>query len=96
MGPPSPQESLLSDHLFSASFSFSCEDFGRENEQNDDIFYAIPCFNYHLSAPGRASLELYFRELLEGGESVLDVCSSWVSHLPFGMGLRFILFFVYF
>ena len=99
MGPPSSKTSLLLNHTFPTSFPYTLEDFRRDDEESDDIFYDSPRFVHHISAPARASLELYFRELFEGGESVLDVCSSWVSHLPFGMGLRFIiaiyLFFIF-
>ncbi|KAI7840155.1 hypothetical protein COHA_005938 [Chlorella ohadii] len=48
----------------------------------DSDFYAMPRFVHHLDANFRAQLTQLIRERIPEGAAVLDLCSSWVSHLP--------------
>lgn len=48
----------------------------------DSQFYAAPRFVHHLDAGFRAQLTQLYRQLLPPGAAVLDLCSSWISHLP--------------
>jgi SAM-dependent methyltransferase len=52
------------------------------DEGDDALFYAQPRFVHHLDAAFRARLTRLYRERLETGSVVLDLMSSWVSHLP--------------
>jgi len=61
---------------------FTDEAFRRIDEADDSDFYASPRLVQHLDATCRGHIqELYARFLLPGMR-VLDLMSSWVSHLP--------------
>ena len=49
---------------------------------DDALFYAEPRFVQHLDAAFRQRLTELYRECLPEGAVVLDLMSSWVSHLP--------------
>lgn len=58
------------------------EHFRRADDTNDASFYEIPRLVTHIDdAAIRAATEFY-RDLLPAGGRVLDLMSSWVSHLP--------------
>ena len=56
--------------------------FDREDEQDDEHFYAMPRLVVHIDLATIAALTEAYRELLIPGAAVLDLMSSWVSHLP--------------
>jgi hypothetical protein len=58
---------------------FTPEDFFRADQGDDDIFYRLPRFVYHIDEPAVASLTQYYRNTIPQGADVLDICSSWVS-----------------
>ena len=49
---------------------------------DDKLFYAEPRFVQHLDAAFRQKLTELYRERIAPGSVVLDLMSSWVSHLP--------------
>lgn len=49
---------------------------------DDSLFYAEPRFVQHLDGAFRARLTLLYRQRLPPCAVVLDLMSSWVSHLP--------------
>jgi SAM-dependent methyltransferase len=49
---------------------------------DDGLFYAEPRFVQHLDAAFRERLTRLYRERLPARAVVLDLMSSWVSHLP--------------
>ena len=49
---------------------------------DDAIFYNEPRFVHHLDAGFRARLTALYRERIPPCAQVLDLMSSWVSHLP--------------
>ncbi|WP_294348326.1 methyltransferase domain-containing protein [Prosthecochloris sp.] len=56
--------------------------FRRQNESADGIFYSIPRFIDHLDVTALNHIgEIYSRTLVAGSK-ILDLMSSWVSHLP--------------
>jgi len=61
---------------------FSKEDFFRADENDDQSFYTVPRFVYHIDEPAVASLTQYYRKNIPKKSDVLDICSSWVSHYP--------------
>ena len=77
----------------------SREDAAREDESPDADFYAGPRFVKHLDAGAIFVLTAQLRELLapfvddlrdvsgREGADVLDLCASWVSHLPLDVPL---------
>lgn len=49
---------------------------------DDALFYAEPRFVQHLDGAFRRRLTDLYRERIPAGAVVLDLMSSWVSHLP--------------
>jgi len=68
---------------FPSEWPWKAEDFRRLDESDDATFYATPNLVRHIddSAIG-AITQWYDRQLPKGDVSILDVCSSWISHLP--------------
>ena len=56
--------------------------FDRQDETPDQRFYAMPRLVVHIDDATIAALTDAYRELLAPGSAVLDLMSSWVSHLP--------------
>ena len=56
--------------------------FDRLDETPDASFYAFPRFVTHIDDATIAALTAYYAEILRPGADVLDLMSSWVSHLP--------------
>ena len=56
--------------------------FDRLDETPDASFYAFPRFVTHIDDATIAALSAYYAEVLRPGADVLDLMSSWVSHLP--------------
>lgn len=54
----------------------------RQDESPDAEFYRNPRFVTHVDAGAIAAITQVYREALPPGGSVLDLMSSWVSHLP--------------
>jgi len=52
------------------------------DSSDDGLFYAEPRFVQHLDGAFRARLTQLYRERIPAGAVVLDLMSSWVSHLP--------------
>lgn len=48
----------------------------------DILFYSTPRFVTHIDDGAIAAISSYYRDVLPEGVDVLDICSSWVSHLP--------------
>lgn len=58
------------------------EHFQREDESDDAGFYIEPRLVTHIDDAAIAALTAFYRELIQPGGHVLDLMSSWVSHLP--------------
>ncbi len=56
--------------------------FARQDDGDDLAFYAPPRLVTHIDEAAVAALSARYRELLPQGGRVLDLMSSWVSHLP--------------
>jgi SAM-dependent methyltransferase len=61
--------------------------FDRIDEGDDRAFYAPPRLVTHIDEGAIAALTACYAELLPPGGAVLDLMSSWVSHLPPGLEL---------
>lgn len=55
---------------------------------DDALFYAQPRFVHHLDGAFRARLTALYRERIPAEAVVLDLMSSWVSHLPEDVSYR--------
>ena len=56
--------------------------FRREDEGPDARFYAEPRLVTHIDEAAIAAVTQLYREYFPAGGAVLDLMSSWVSHLP--------------
>ena len=56
--------------------------FERLDVAPDAAFYHSPRFVQHIDESTIAALSAYYAEILSAGADVLDLMSSWVSHLP--------------
>ena len=60
--------------------------FEKEDASPDAAFYAWPRFVTHIDAAAIATVTQVYRQTLPAGGKVLDLMSSWVSHLPDDVG----------
>ena len=59
--------------------------FRKLDSTDDAAFYAAPRFVTHIDDIAIAALTQFYREHLPAGGRILDLMSSWVSHLPPGI-----------
>ncbi|HEX6211478.1 MAG TPA: methyltransferase domain-containing protein [Methylomirabilota bacterium] len=62
--------------------------YAREDESPDERFYGVPRRVVHIDEAAIASLGRLYADVLPGGGRLLDLMSSWRSHLPAGVGAR--------
>jgi SAM-dependent methyltransferase len=62
--------------------------YARHDESPDEEFYSFPRKVVHIDDGAIAALGRLYGELLPAGGRVLDLMSSWRSHLPEGLHLR--------
>jgi len=63
-------------------FDLPPEAFRKADPSPDDLFYRQPRFVTHIDDGAIGAVTALYRELLPPGGAVLDLMSSWVSHLP--------------
>jgi SAM-dependent methyltransferase len=56
--------------------------FAKEDSNDDSLFYEIPRLVSHIDENACNALKNYYDQLLKDGDAVLDLMSSWISHLP--------------
>ena len=56
--------------------------FQRIDEDPDEVFYASPRFVEHIDKATIEKLREYYAEIIDEETNVLDLMSSWISHLP--------------
>ena len=56
--------------------------FAKVDPTPDSLFYALPRFVTHLDARAIAGVTELYRAKLPDNATVLDLMSSWISHLP--------------
>jgi hypothetical protein len=62
--------------------------FRRLADEPDQLFYRMPRLVHHLDGNCRAVLQQLHRELLPANATVLDLMTSWDSHLPADLPLQ--------
>eukprot|EP00591_Stephanopyxis_turris_P009290 CAMPEP_0195512200 /NCGR_PEP_ID=MMETSP0794_2-20130614/4238_1 /TAXON_ID=515487 /ORGANISM="Stephanopyxis turris, Strain CCMP 815" /LENGTH=267 /DNA_ID=CAMNT_0040639929 /DNA_START=225 /DNA_END=1028 /DNA_ORIENTATION=+ len=79
---------------FSATWEFQEADMRRKDESDDSDFYSKPRFQRHVDEWALLSLKSFYRDEIlsissikeQNGDKrevdILDLCSSWISHLP--------------
>jgi SAM-dependent methyltransferase len=63
------------------------EPFKRQDESKDEGFYAHPRMIHHIDDAARTEITRLYGRLLKPGMKVLDLMSSWASHLPDNLDL---------
>ena len=61
---------------------FPQDAFTKIDAEEDEIFYEPPRLVCHIDDGAIAALTEFYREVLPAGGVLLDLMSSWVSHLP--------------
>src|SRR6267154_2696016 len=56
--------------------------FGKIDAEEDELFYEPPRLVCHIDDGAIAALNGFYRTILPSGGVLLDMMSSWVSHLP--------------
>lgn len=56
--------------------------FRRVDETADEAFYEAPRFVEHIDARAIGAVTGLYRKYFPAGGAILDLCASWVSHLP--------------
>lgn len=56
--------------------------FAKLDREDDTLFYAEPRLVYHIDDHAVSCLTEFYRAVLPTGGVLLDLMSSWVSHLP--------------
>ena len=67
---------------FPAAWPYTDADMARLDESKDILFYSTPRFVTHIDDGAIKAITAYYDAALPDGADVLDLCSSWVSHLP--------------
>ena len=58
------------------------EFFQRQDPQPDELFYQEPRYVTHIDDATIEAITDLYREIIPPGSRVLDLMSSWISHLP--------------
>ncbi len=56
--------------------------FDKQDDGDDLAFYAPPRLVAHIDDAAVAALTAYYAQIIPAGAVVLDLMSSWISHLP--------------
>ena len=56
--------------------------FDKIDAEDDELFYEPPRLVHHIDEHAVAALTEFYRSVLPAGGVLLDLMSSWVSHLP--------------
>jgi methyltransferase family protein len=62
--------------------------FAKLDNEDDEIFYEPPRLVCHIDDGAIAALTDFYRSVLPAGGALLDLMSSWVSHLPPEIGYK--------
>lgn len=68
--------------LYPSTIIYKPSDFTRHDESSDAQWYSQPRFVQHIDDGAISALKSYYSDIIKPNHSVLDICSSWVSHLP--------------
>jgi SAM-dependent methyltransferase len=69
-------------HVETRNAGLPDELFARVDEGDDANFYQVPRLVAHIDPGTIAALTQYYRDMLPDGARLLDLMSSWISHLP--------------
>ena len=64
------------------AWPFTPDYLARQDEESDAVFYDEPRFVTHIDDGAIGALRDYYAQEISPKSDVLDICSSWISHLP--------------
>eukprot|EP00045_Choanoeca_perplexa_P016971 m.236482 g.236482 ORF g.236482 m.236482 type:complete len:263 (-) comp17413_c0_seq4:269-1057(-) len=73
---------LIDEFAFPTEWPFDNSDFQKADEQPDSVFYGHPRLVHHIDESARERLTRHYKTTIATDSDILDLCSSWVSHLP--------------
>lgn len=73
---------VLKNPKWPENWPFTAKDFRRQDESTDDYFYSQPRLVYHIDDSAVKALTKYYKTVFFNDATILDICSSWVSHFP--------------
>lgn len=79
---------MINEFPLSDSKVLASEFFRREDESDDKLFYTEPRLTVHIDEHAVSSLKEYFSNTLPPNGVILDLMSSWRSHLPEGLSVK--------
>ena len=79
-------DSILQAPVWPASFPLTAQHLSRADETPDTRFYSQPRIVHHIDDAAIDTLKGLYRKELPRGGCVLDLMSSWTSHLATGAG----------
>eukprot|EP00746_Dinoflagellata_sp_MGD_P145428 gnl/MRDRNA2_/MRDRNA2_78037_c0_seq3.p1 gnl/MRDRNA2_/MRDRNA2_78037_c0~~gnl/MRDRNA2_/MRDRNA2_78037_c0_seq3.p1 ORF type:complete len:273 (+),score=45.99 gnl/MRDRNA2_/MRDRNA2_78037_c0_seq3:86-904(+) len=83
---------VLKSAKWPATWPYKLSDFKRQDERSDTRFYDQPRFVTHIDDGFIGAIKdfyaLQFTQAPWGEFSVLDICSSWISHYPEKLGAK--------
>ena len=79
---------ILDDPGWPPDFPLTTAHLKRLDESADTNFYSQPRFLHHVDEHAQKALQQYYMKMLPQGGSVLDLMSSWTSHLAPGAGAQ--------
>ncbi|KAH8198318.1 hypothetical protein TruAng_007520 [Truncatella angustata] len=65
-----------------ASWPYLESDFARQDPSSDADFYSSPRFVTHIDDAAISTLREYYATALPRKGTILDICTSWISHYP--------------
>ncbi|RDW60074.1 hypothetical protein BP5796_11680 [Coleophoma crateriformis] len=80
--PMEPQTNALPRSLYPKEITYTSSDLARQDESPDTTWYRSPRFVQHIDDGAIAALRAYYATQIKDADSIVDVCSSWTSHLP--------------
>lgn len=67
---------------------FTENNFQRQDDEQDQLFYRNPRFVHHLDSLARNTISDIYRSVIKSGDEVLDIMGSWDSHIPDDIQLK--------
>lgn len=62
--------------------------FAKADPDDDGLFYGLARLVTHIDGDATAALTRFYASILRKDDAVLDLMSSWVSHMPADLELR--------
>jgi SAM-dependent methyltransferase len=82
---PFARQRLFLYPLFMSDLGLPPRAFDKMDKTDDAAFYVEPRFVTHIDDAAIAALSEFYRRRLPAGGTILDLMSSWISHLPAGV-----------